>query len=131
MKLKHILLAGIMTASFANADDVMKQSMAAMQNGMTQVQQGFLNNDVKSIREGIKLIKEGNAKFSDKKVIKQYLPADKKHMINVAENQARRIALDATVLELNLDDKAYVNASNAYADIMNACSRCHAIVRSW
>jgi len=131
MKLKNILICGALLGTFASADDVMKKSMATMQNGMTQVQQGFLNNDVTSIREGIKLIKEGNAKFSDKKVIKQYLPADKKHMINVAENQARRITLDATVLELNLDDKAYVNASNAYADIMNACSRCHAIVRSW
>lgn len=131
MKLKNILLAGIMTASFATASDVMKDSMSTMQTGMTQVQQGFLNNDVKSIREGIELIKKGNANFSDVKVIKQYLPENKRHMINVAENQAKRIALDVTVLELNLEDKAYVNASNAYADIMNACSRCHAIVRSW
>jgi len=131
MKLKHILIGSILAAGFANAGDVMKESMATMQNGMTQVQQGFLNNNVASIKEGIELIKKGNAKFSDAKVIKKYLPADKKHMINVAENQAKRISLDTTVLELNLDDKAYVNASNAYADIMNACSRCHAIVRSW
>ncbi len=131
MKLKKILICTSLVVSFATAGDVMKDSMSVMQEGMTQVQQGFLNNNLTSIKEGIKLIKSGNAKFSDAKVIKKYLPADKKHMINVAENQAKRIALDATVLELNLDDKAYVNASNAYADIMNACSRCHAIVRSW
>ena len=131
MKLKTILMAGILTASLASADDVMKKSMSLMQDGMTQIQQGFLNNNEKSIREGLQLVTKGNSLFSDAKVIKQYLPADKKHMINVAENQAKRISLDATVLSLNLDDKAYINASNAYADIMNACSRCHAIVRSW
>ena len=131
MKLKNILLAGILTAGIASADDVMKESMSLMQDGMTQIQQGFLNNNEKSVREGVQLVQKGNALFSDAKVIKKYLPEDKKHMINVAENQAKRITLDATVLNLNLDEKAYVNASNAYADIMNACSRCHAIVRSW
>ena len=131
MKLKHILISTVLVAGISNAQDIMKESMSTMQDGMTQVQQGFLNNNITSIKEGIKLIKKGNAQFSNPKVIKQYLPGNKKHMINVAENQAKRITLDTTVMELNLDDKAYINASNAYADIMNACSRCHAIVRSW
>lgn len=131
MKLKNIFIAAILTVSVASADDVMKKSMSIMQDGMTQIQQGFLNNNEKSIRDGVELVQKGNALFSDVKVIKTYLPENKKHMINVAENQAKRISLDATVLTLNLDEKAYVNASNAYADIMNACSRCHAIVRSW
>ena len=69
--------------------------------------------------------------FSDKNIIAKYLPANKKHMANVAANASKRITLDVSVLNLNLDDKAYVNASNAYSDILNACSRCHAIVRNW
>lgn len=52
-------------------------------------------------------------------------------MANVAENASKRIALDINVLELNLDDKAYVNAANAYSDMLNACSSCHSIVRNW
>lgn len=131
MKLKNILLAGILSVTAANADEVLKKSMSLMNDGMNQIQQGFLNNNEKSIREGLQLVQKGNSLFSDKEVIKKYLPKDKQHTINIAENQAKRISLNATVLELNLDDKAYLNASNAYADIMNACSRCHAIVRSW
>ncbi len=131
MKLGKLLVAGILTVSIASAQDVMQKSMAIMEQGMTQIQQGFLNNNITLIRNGSKLVDEGNAMFSDKKVIAEYLPKEKKHMANVAENAAKRISLDVNVLNLNLDDKAYVNASNAYSDMLNACSRCHSIVRNW
>lgn len=131
MKFINILTAAVLTVSVASAQDVMQKSMAIMEKGMVEIQQGFLNNNVELIRSGTKLVREGNELFSDKKVIAQYLPESKKHMVNVAENAAKRIDLDANVLELNLDDKAYINAANAYSDMLNACARCHSIVRSW
>lgn len=131
MKMGKVLLACCLVIGAANAEDVMKKSMAMMEQGMTQIQQGFLNNSVELIRSGSKLVKDGNGMFSEKEVIAKYLPADKKHMVNVAENAAKRIDLDVTVLNLNLDDKAYINAANAYSDMLNACARCHSIVRKW
>ena len=131
MKLVKLLIATTLFIASANANDVMQKSMSIMEKGMTQIQQGFLNNNLELIKEGTKLVKEGNTLFSDKKVISQYLPDNKKHMANVAENASKRIALDINVLELNLDDKAYVNAANAYSDMLNACSSCHSIVRNW
>ncbi len=131
MKLLNILTATVLTLSVASAEDVMKKSMSVMTEGMTQIQQGFLNNNLELIKSGAKLVKEGNSMFLDKKVISAYLPEEKKHMVNVAENAAKRIDLDVNVLELNLEDKAYINAANAYSDILNACARCHSIVRSW
>ncbi|CAM3568279.1 hypothetical protein [Arcobacter aquimarinus] len=131
MKLVKILVASALLVAAANANDVMQKSMSIMEKGMTQIQQGFLNNNLQLIKDGAKLVKEGNELFSDKKVIASYLPDNKKHMANVAENASKRIALDINVLELNLDDKAYVNAANAYSDMLNACSSCHSIVRNW
>ena len=131
MKLTKLLIASSLLAVSLSANDVMQKSMSIMEKGMTQIQQGFLNNNLELIKEGTKLVKEGNTLFSDKKVISQYLPDNKKHMANVAENASKWIALDINVLELNLDDKAYVNAANAYSDMLNACSSCHSIVRSW
>lgn len=131
MKLGKLLLACTLIIGTANAEDVMKKSMSIMEMGMTEIQQGFLNNNLELIKSGSKLVKEGNTLFSKKEVIEKYLPKDKKHMVNVAENAAKRIDLDVTVLELNLDDKAYINAANAYSDMLNACARCHSIVRSW
>ena len=131
MKLAKLLIAGILTVSFANAQDVMQKSMSMMEEGMTQIQQGFLNNNVSLVQNGAKLVTKGNELFSHKDVIADYLPADKKHMVNVAVNVSKRIALDINVLNLNLESKAYINASNAYSDLLNACSSCHAIVRNW
>lgn len=131
MKISKLLVAGLLTLSFANAQDVMQKSMSMMEQGMTQIQQGFLNNNIQLIKDGSKLVNDGNAMFSDKKVIAKYLPQNKKHMANVAATAAQRISLDVNVLTLNLDNKAYIDASNAYSDMLNACSRCHSIVRNW
>lgn len=131
MKLAKLLVACTLAFGVANAQDVMQKSMSIMEKGMTQIQKGFLNNNLELIKEGSALVKQGNELFSDKKVIKNYLPENKKHLVNVAAAASERINLDLTVLELNLDEKAYLNAADAYSDMLNACSRCHSIVRSW
>ncbi|BFU77493.1 hypothetical protein ALC152_07080 [Arcobacter sp. 15-2] len=131
MKFTKILIAGLLSVTFANANDTLSNSMTIMQKGIEQVQFGFINNNEQMVREGLKAIKKGNAMFSDSAVIKKALPSNKKHMVNVAENASKRIAADATIIELNLDDKAYTKAAEGYSDMLNACSRCHSIVRSW
>lgn len=131
MKLTKILLASSLALVSLSANDVMQKSMSIMEKGMTQIQQGFLNNNLELVKEGTKLVKEGNALFSDKKIITQYLPENKKHMVNVAENASKRIALDIAGLEANLENKAFINATNSYSDMLNACSSCHSIVRNW
>ncbi len=130
-KLMKILVAGILSISVASANDIMQKSMSTMDTGMNLIQKGFMHNNVELIKDGMAMVKEGNKDFSNPKLIKKYLPADKKHMVNVAENQSKRIALNLNVLELRLDDKAYTNAANAYSDMLNACSRCHGLVRNW
>jgi len=131
MKLAKLIIATALFVVTANANDVMQKSMSVMEKGMVQIQQGFLNNNIGLIKEGTKLVKEGNTLFSDKKVIGDFLPDNKKHMVNVAENASKRISLDIAELEANLNNKAYVNAANSYSDMLNACSSCHSIVRNW
>ncbi|MAC83822.1 hypothetical protein [Arcobacter roscoffensis] len=131
MKLAKLLVACTLAFGVANAQDVMQKSMSIMEQGMTQIQKGFLNNNLELIKEGSALVKQGNELFSEKKVIENYLPQNKKHLVNVAAAASERISLDLNVLELNLDEKAYLSAADAYSDMLNACSRCHSIVRSW
>jgi len=131
MKLTKILMASILSVTFATANETMNTSMAIMQKGIEQVQFGFINNNEQIIREGLNAINKGNTMFSDEAIIAKSLPENKKHMVNVAVNAAKRIAADATIIELNLDDKAYTKAAEAYSDMLNACSRCHSIIRSW
>ncbi len=129
--ISKLIVAGILTLGVANANDIMVKSMTKMDQGMNLIQKGFMHNSIDTIREGIKLLEEGNKEFSDPKTIAMFLPKDKQHMVNVAANQAKRITLNSNVMNLRLDDKSYVNAANAYSDTLNACSRCHAIVRDW
>ena len=96
MKLTKILMAGILSVSFASANDVMKNSMNIMQKGMEEVQFGFINNNSDLIKNGLAQIQKGNEMFSDKSVISKYLPKDKKHMVNVAVNASKRITADTT-----------------------------------
>lgn len=129
--ISKILIAAILSLGVANANDVVQTSMSKMDNGLSMIQKGFMHNNEDLIKEGLEMLKSGNKMFSDEKTIAQYLPEDKKHMVNVAVNQSKRISLDANVLELRLEAKSYVNAADAYSDMLNACSRCHAIVRGW
>ncbi len=131
MKLTKILAAAVLSVTVASSNDIMMESMATMDNGMSMIQKGFMNNNLKLVKEGMTLVNKGNNQFSNPKLIKKYLPKDKRHMVNVAENQAKRITLDLNVLEIRLDNKAYTSAATAYSDMLNACSRCHAIVRNW
>lgn len=131
MKLIKLLAAIALTVSISNAQDVMQKSMNIMEEGMSEIQKGFLHNSVELIKSGTLKVRKGNDLFSDEKVISQYLPENKKHMVNIAANASQRIKLDANVLELNLENKAYIDAANAYSDMMNACARCHSIVRAW
>jgi len=131
MKLTKILIAGILSVTIASANETLNTSMNMMQKGIEQVQFGFINNNEQMVREGLKAIKKGNAMFSDSALIEKSLPSNKKHMVNVASNASKRIAADATIIELNLDDKAYTKAAEGYSDMLNACSRCHSIIRSW
>jgi len=130
MKFAKLLIAGVLSVGLAQAD-TMTKSMNIMQQGIEQVQFGFINNNEQMIRDGLVQITKGNNMFSSEEVIKKYLPNDKKHMTNVAVNASKRIALDANIIELNLDDKAYTKAAEGYSDMLNACSRCHGIIRSW
>lgn len=131
MKLLKLLLIASLASGSLFANDVMQKSMASMEQGMALIQKGFLNNNVELIKEGNKLVKEWNNLFSEKSTISQYLPENKKHMTNIAENASKRIALDVIELEENLKNKAFIKAGNSYSDMLNACSNCHSIVRNW
>jgi hypothetical protein len=131
MKLLKLLLASSLTLSVMNANDVMQKSMATMEQGMALIQKGFLNNNIELINQGNKLVKDGNSLFAEKSSISQYLPENKKHMANIADNASKRIALDVVELEENLKNKAFIKAGNSYSDMLNACSNCHSIARGW
>ncbi|MDD5159766.1 MAG: hypothetical protein PHI47_06930 [Sulfuricurvum sp.] len=131
MKMIKILALSALISSGAMADDTLALNMSQMENGLSNVQKGFLYNAPALIKSGVADIHKANALFHDMDATKKYLPKDKQHMSNIAFNAAKRIDSASNDLIKALDKKEYSKAHQSYSEIVNACTACHAVVRGW
>jgi len=131
MKIMKILALCTLIGSGAMADDTLATNMSQMENGLSNIQKGFLYNAPAMIKNGVGEIHKANALFHDMDATKKYLPKDKQHMNNIAFNASKRIDSASAELLNNLEKKQFSKAHAAYSEIMNACTACHAVVRGW
>jgi len=131
MKMIKILALSALLSAGVMADETLANNMSQMENGLSNVQKGFLYNTPALIKNGVAEIKKADALFHDMDATKKYLPKDKQHMSNIAFNAAKRIDTATNDLLAALDKKQYSKAHQSYSDIVNACTACHAVVRGW
>ncbi|MFZ2889087.1 hypothetical protein [Sulfuricurvum sp.] len=131
MKMVKILALSALLSVGAAADDTLALNMSQMENGLSNVQKGFLYNAPALIKGGVSEIQKANALFHNVDASKKYLPKDKQHMGNIAFNAAKRIDAASGDLLVALNKKEYTKASQSYSEIVNACTACHAVVRGW
>ena len=131
MKMIKTMALAALISSAALANDTLALNMSQMENGLSNVQKGFLYNAPALIKGGVGEIQKANALFHDMEVTKKYLPKDKQHMSNIAYNAAKRIDASSNELLKALNKKEYSKAHQSYSDIINACGACHAVVRGW
>ena len=131
MKIVKILLLSALLSVGAAADETLASNMSQMENGLSSVQKGFLYNTPVLIKEGVSEIQKANALFHNPDATKKYLPKDKQHMSNIAFNASKHIDSASADLLKALDKKEYSKAHKSYAEIVNACTACHAVVRGW
>jgi len=134
MKLAKILLSMAIatTLSFAaTAEEINMKTMAGMENGLNNIQKGFLYNNLDLVKHGAKQIMEENVIYHDKKVIKSILPEGKQQMENIVMITANRI--DNALVELNayIELKDIRKAQDSFINVVKACTDCHNIVRGW
>ncbi|MEA1918700.1 MAG: hypothetical protein U9N52_02580 [Campylobacterota bacterium] len=113
------------------ATDTLAINMAKSENGLNNIQKGFLYNSMPLVRNGVKEVREANKMFHNTEETQKYLPKDKQHMKNIAFNAATRINSAADEMEIYLAEKEMGKAQQAYSHIISACSSCHAVVRGW
>ncbi len=131
MKAIKIISLASLLVSGAMANEALMVNMSQMENGLTNIQKGFLYNAPALIKSGVTEVKKANELFHSVDASKKYLPKEKQHMGNVAFNAAKKIDTAAAELLKALDKKEYNKASHSYSDMMNACTACHAVVRGW
>lgn len=105
--------------------------MAKLEDGLINVQKGFLYNNIELIKVGINQVQKENLIYHDPKAILEMLPKDKKQMKNAAILTSYRIENASKELKEYLRLNQIRNAHGAFADIVVACTDCHVIVRGW
>ena len=131
MKMIKVLALTALVGTALFAQEAMTQQMIKSEEGLNDIQKGFLYNNAALIRSGVATVKEANELFHNVEATKKYLPEDKMHMGNIAFNAAKRIDAAADELSLYLDANEYSKAQRSFTDIMTACGSCHAVVRGW
>lgn len=74
------------------------QTMRDMENGLSNVQKGFLYNNPVLIKEVVDAIHAANTLFNNMDETKKFLPKEKQHLSNVALNASKRINTASTNL---------------------------------
>lgn len=131
MKIVKILALSALLSVGAAADDTLALNMSQMENGLSNIQKGFLYNAPALIKGGVSEVQKANALFHDMDATKKYLPKDRQHMSNIAFNASKRIDSASNDLVKALGKKEYSKAHQSYSEIVNACTACHAVVRGW
>ena len=94
MKKYTLLLTSLALCSALHASEAEKVNamvMLNMENGLANIQKGFLYNNLDLIKSGVDIVQKENATYHNREVIKQILPENKKQMENLALITSKRI----------------------------------------
>ena len=119
------------TINASEAEKVNAMVMLNMENGLANIQKGFLYNNVDLIKNGVDQVQKENAIYHDRKVIKAVLPENKKQMENLALITSKRIENATEEMKNYLALKQMKKAHSSFLDIVNACTDCHTLIRGW
>jgi len=127
--MKKSLLAIVLSSTILLAGDTtITATMSLMNQGLNQVQSGFVNNKKKDIIEGINIIENANSIFSQVDVGK-FIPNNRK--TQVTKNIHNNLAKSLKDLKNNVENRRYSDATASYGKVLNTCLACHTIVRGW
>lgn len=127
--MKKIILALAFTsiASFAN-ETTITATMSLMNQGIEQVQKGFIYNSKGDLIRGVETMESANSIFTHVDV-STFIKNNSKVQVtkNINENLTEHLA----ALKEDVQNNKYSDASNKYAKVINDCVSCHTIVRGW
>jgi hypothetical protein len=127
--MKKIILALSLTvaASFAN-DTTINATMDLMNQGLQQVQKGFVYNSKEDILRGIETIESANSIFTHVDV-STFIKNNSK--IQVTKNINANLTKELKNFKQAVVAKDFSEATAQYAKVLNDCVSCHTIIRGW
>lgn len=128
--MKKIILATLLGGASLFANEALIKNMHDMEQGMDYIQKGYLYNNIELVKNGIAEIQKAN-KILEKMDTATYLPDNKKHMANIAQNSAKKMDESLATMQKLIDEKEVAKSHDAYADVLSNCVICHSVVRNW
>lgn len=126
--MKKIILALVTCSVLSMANNTtVDATMKLMQQGMTQIQNGFVFNSKQDIEQGILTVENSNAIFAHVNV------ADfvKTNKIAVTQNINKNMTRDLAALKKAVSEAKYSEATKQYAKVLHECVACHTLIRGW
>lgn len=126
--MKKTILALVTCSVLSIASETtISATMKLMQQGMYQVNTGFMLNSKEDIKKGIQTLKNSNAIFTHVNVA-DFIGSKK---VTVAKNINKNLDSDLIALQKAVDTSNYSEATKQYANVLNDCVACHTIIRGW
>ncbi len=127
--MKKIILALALTsvATFAN-ETTIDATMKLMDQGLNQVQRGFIYNSKSDIIRGVETIESANSIFTHVDV-STFIKNNSK--IQVTKNINENLTEHLEALKKDVAADKYSDAGAKYAKVLNDCVSCHTIIRGW
>jgi hypothetical protein len=127
--MKKTLLALALTSVVAFSNETtIDATMKLMDQGLNQVQKGFIYNFKGDIMRGIETIESANSIFTHVDV-STFIKNNNK--IQVTRNINENLKEHLKELKQDILDDKYSDAGAKYAKVLNDCVSCHTIIRGW
>ena len=126
--MKKVILALVTCSVLSIASETtIDTTMKSMQQGMNQINSGFILNSKEDIEKGISTLENANSIFTHVNVA-NFIGSNK---VTVAKNINKNLASDLKSLKKALAASNYSEATKQYAHVLNDCVACHTIIRGW
>lgn len=127
--MKKVILTMAFTAMTAFASETtITATMSLMEEGLGQVQKGFLYSSQDDIVRGVETVENANAIFTHVDV-STFIQNNSK--VQVTKNINKNLTEHLAELKKDVKAKKYNDASEKYAKVVNDCVSCHTIIRGW
>lgn len=126
--MKKVILALVTCSVLSIASETtIDATMKLMQQGINQVNTGFILNSKEDIKQGIETLENSNAIFTHVDVA-DFIKSNK---VTVAKNINVNLTKDLAALKKAINNSQYSEATKQYGKVLNECVACHTIIRGW
>jgi cytochrome c556 len=131
--MKKVLLVSALLGSLLFGQEVLyperMKNMQDMETAMSEIQKGFLYDNVNVVKNGVKHLKVTISHTES--FIKEGVNKEGFNSLIYAKKQAADIEKLADKILLTFEEGDRYNAANNYLKVLSKCLTCHQTVRSW